>query len=61
MKVKYIGKKQEDFLVRGNYIALTPGQIYEVLTEYEDGMYRVIDDSSEDYCYPPSFFEIVEE
>lgn len=60
-KVKYIGKKQEDFLVKNNYITLTPGEVYEVLTEYEDGMYRLIDDSGEDYCYPPNFFEIVEE
>lgn len=42
MKIKYIGKS---FGVD----SLTNGKIYEA-TE-EDGMYRVIDDSGEDYLY----------
>lgn len=42
MKIKYVG---ESFGVD----SLTDGTIYEA-TE-EDGMYRVIDDSGEDYLY----------
>lgn len=42
MRIKYIG---ESFGVD----SLTNGKIYEA-TE-EDGMYRVIDDSEEDYLY----------
>lgn len=56
MLVKYIGKKNMDYLVKDNYIDLTPGKTYEVLeeTKYD---YRVIDDSGEDYRYPKHFFE----
>lgn len=50
MRVRYLG--QTDFLV------LTHGKIYEVLS-VERGWYRIIDDSGEDYLYPPQLFEIV--
>lgn len=43
MKFKYIG---ESIGATG----LTNGKIYEILGE-ENGMYRVIDDSGEDYLY----------
>lgn len=52
MKVRWIG--ETDFLV------LTHGKIYTVLSIEKD-WYRVIDDSGEDYLYPPQLFEIVEE
>ena len=52
MKVKFLGKT--DFLV------LTNGKIYDVLSVEKD-WYRIIDDSGEDYLYPPELFEIVEE
>ena len=42
MKIRYIG---ESF----GAVSLTNGKVYEA-TE-EDGMYRVIDDSGEDYLY----------
>ena len=42
MKIKYIG---ESFGVD----SLTDGKIYDAVEE--DGMYRVIDDSGEDYLY----------
>ena len=42
MKIKYIG---ESFGVD----SLTDGKIYEAVEE--NGMYRVIDDSGEDYLY----------
>lgn len=50
MKVKFKGKT--DFLI------LTHDKIYEVLS-VEKGWYRIIDDSGEDYLYPPDLFEIV--
>lgn len=43
MKARYIG---ESFGVD----SLTNGKIYEIL-EDDNGMYRVIDDSGEDYLY----------
>lgn len=35
---------------------LTIGKVYEV-TEIDRGMYRIIDDSGEDYLYPITKFE----
>lgn len=49
-KVRWLG--QTDFLV------LTHGKVYTVLS-IEKGWYRVIDDSGEDYLYPPEMFEII--
>ena len=51
MKVKWKGKT--DFLV------LTHGKTYDVLS-VEKGWYRIVDDSGEDYLYPPEQFEVVE-
>lgn len=51
MKVKWLGKT--DFLV------LTNKKIYDVIS-IERGWYRIIDDSGDDYLYPPDMFEIVE-
>lgn len=51
MKVKWKGKT--DFLV------LTNNKIYDVLS-VENGWYRIIDDSGEDYLYPPEQFEVLE-
>lgn len=48
MQVKYMGKS--DFLV------LTSGRDYEVLS-VENGWYRIVDDSGEDYLYPAELFE----
>ena len=52
MKVKWLGKT--DFLV------LTNNKIYDVIS-IQRGWYRIIDDSGDDYLYPPDMFEIVEE
>mgnify|MGYP000420964426 CR=1 FL=1 len=52
MKVR--GKGKTDYLV------LTHNKIYAVLA-VERGWYRLIDDSGEDYLYPPDNFEIVDE
>ena len=51
LKIKYIG--ETDFLV------LTHNIIYYVIS-IEKEWYRIIDDSGEDYLYPPELFEIVE-
>ena len=60
MRVKYIGKEKMDFLVKGNHIALIEGKEYDLISE-ERSFYRVVDESGEDYLYPKSFFEIVED
>lgn len=52
MKVKWKGKTE--------FLMLTHDKIYEVLST-EKGWYRVVDDSGEDYLYPPEQFEIVKE
>lgn len=52
MKVRWIG--ETEFLVG------THDKIYTVLS-IEKGWYRIIDDSGEDYLYPPNLFEIVSE
>ncbi len=49
-KVKYIGKSEN--------LVLTNGKIYTVIS-VENSWYRIIDDSGEDYLYPPEAFEIV--
>lgn len=51
MRVKYIKKTVS--------LSLTQNKIYDVLST-EKGWYRIIDDSGEDYLYPPEQFEIVE-
>ena len=52
MKVRRKGKT--DFLL------LTHDRIYTVLS-IEKGWYLLIDDSGDDYLYPPDNFDIVEE
>ena len=52
MKIKWKGKTE--------FLVLTNGKVYDVIS-VERGFYRVVDDSGEDYLYPPDNFEIVEE
>ena len=52
MKIKFLG--QTSFLV------LTNNKEYDVISK-EKGWYRIIDDSGDDYLYPPHLFTIVEE
>ena len=52
MKVKFIEKS--------NPHTLTQGKEYEVIS-IERGWYRIIDESGEDYFYPPHVFEVTEE
>lgn len=51
MKVKY--KKKSS-------VSLTKDKIYDVLS-VESGLYRLVDDTDEDYLFYPEDFEIVEE
>lgn len=51
MIVKFIGQSDP--------LALLHGKDYEVLS-VECGWYRVIDETNEDYLYPPQAFEVVE-
>ena len=60
LKVKYIGEKE--ISVPDSYkifLDVIPNKIYEVLS-IEKGRYRIIDESEEDYLYPPEKFEVVE-
>lgn len=50
MKVKWKGETSE--------LVLTNGKIYDVIS-IEKGWYRIVDDSGEDYLYPPEKFEII--
>ncbi len=52
IKVKYIG---ED-----NPISLRTNKVYEAIVG-NLGWYGVIDETNEEYAYPPELFEIVEE
>ena len=47
MKVKYTGN---------SCVSLTRGKEYEVLA-IENGWFRIIDDTGEDYLFPPEEFE----
>ena len=51
MKARWLGKTE--------LLTLTHGKVYEVLSK-EHGLYRVVDDSGEDYLYDAGSFEIVE-
>lgn len=61
MKIKYIGEKM--ISIPNSYqifFDVIPNKIYEVLS-VERGFYRIVDESGEDYLYPPENFEVVEE
>lgn len=50
LKVKYIGDSDPLQLLNGN--------IYAVLS-IENSWYRIVDETGEDYLYPPDLFQIV--
>ena len=50
MKVKYTGET--------SFLELTHNKVYRVLS-VEKVWYRIVDDTDEDYLYPPDEFEIV--
>lgn len=51
MKVKFLGESDPMILING--------KIYTV-ESFEKGLYRIIDETNEDYLYDPSYFEILE-
>jgi hypothetical protein len=51
MKVRYEGESSP--------IGLLNGKIYEVVA-IEDGWYRIVDETEEDYLYPPEAFVVTE-
>ena len=51
MKVKFLGESDP--------LALLNNKVYNVLS-VEKGWYRIIDETGEDYLYPPEAFTIVE-
>ncbi|MDE6605108.1 MAG: hypothetical protein K2O31_07300 [Clostridia bacterium] len=59
-RVKYIGKTKMDYIVQNNDMDLIPNKIYEIIEETERS-YIVIDESGEDYAYPKSFFDLIED
>ena len=52
MKVRYIGK--------GDPLYCLKGKVYEMIGE-SHGLWKVVDESGEDYLYSPELFEVVEE
>jgi hypothetical protein len=52
MKVKFLGESDP--------LELTSGKVYDVLSVEKD-WYRIVDETGEDYLYPPEIFEIIEE
>ena len=50
MKVKYIGETMPR--------ELTNGKVYTVIS-VERGWYRIVDDTGEDYLYPPDVFSVI--
>ena len=52
MNVRFIGETIP--------LELTNNKIYSVIST-EKGWYRIIDDTGEDYLYPPEVFEIIPE
>lgn len=47
------------FIGRDNPLALINGKVYEAIIG-QKGMYCIIDETGEEYGYPPSLFELVE-
>ena len=52
MLVKYIG--------RGDPLYCLKGKVYKKIGE-SHGLWRIIDESGEDYLYAPELFEVVKE
>lgn len=52
MKVKYIGEDDP--------LGLLNDKVYDVLSIEKD-WYRIIDETNEDYLFPPELFEIIEQ
>lgn len=44
---------------RATTVSLTSGKAYDVIS-IEGGWFRIMDDTGEDYLFPPDSFEIIE-
>lgn len=49
MKIRYIGNSD---------VSLTNGKVYSVIA-IENGWYRIVDDTNEDYLFDPNEFEVL--
>ena len=49
MRIRYIGETD---------VSLTNGNEYEVIS-VESGWFRIIDETGEDYIFPPDQFEVI--
>ena len=61
LKIRYICEYKKD--IPNSYkifMDVLPNKVYEVLS-VENGWYRIIDESEEDYLYPPENFVVVED
>lgn len=52
MKVKYTGEYYK--------VSLIKNKVYDVIS-VEDGAYRIVDETEEDFLFPANEFEIVED
>lgn len=50
--------KRVEFIGESNPYALLSGKVYTVLS-VEQGWYRIVDETGEDYLYPPTAFKVV--
>ena len=65
MKVKYSKAESINIVLNGVDTVLTSNDlsmnsVYDVMA-VENGWYRIIDNSGEDYLYPPELFEITDD
>lgn len=51
MKVKFKGESDPLYFLNG--------KVYDVI-DIEDGWYRIVDETGDDYLYSPAAFEVVE-
>ena len=54
-------KEQRENVIFWSAMGFIPEKVYEVLSIEKRGWYRIIDESGEDYIFPPEMFVIVEE
>lgn len=54
-------KEQRENVIFWSAMDFIPEKVYEVLSIEKRGWYRIIDESGEDYIFPPEMFVIVEE
>ena len=61
LKVKYLGERKKSIPDSYEFFFdFFPNKEYELVSIEENGWYRIIDESGEDYLYPPQKFEVVE-